>query len=85
MLGRMYDLPENPAALLITDSPISDGLLGVPPASKPAYNQNVKLKVTFRSGLKAAPPCRLRLIVSYPRVGMNCVPSAARPSLFGCD
>jgi hypothetical protein len=45
----------------------------------------VKLMVEVRSGLQAAPPCRLRLIVSYPRVGMNTVPSAARPSLFGCD
>jgi hypothetical protein len=45
----------------------------------------MKLIVPFRSGLKAAPPCRLRMIVSYPRVGMNLVPSQARPSLFGCD
>jgi hypothetical protein len=45
----------------------------------------MKLIVPFRSGLKAAPPCRLRMIVSYPRVGMKVVPSQARPSLFGCD
>jgi len=45
----------------------------------------MKLMIQVRSGLKAAPPCRLRLIVSYPRVGMNNLPSAARPNLFGCD
>lgn len=43
----------------------------------------MKLMIPFRSGLKAAPPCRLRLIVSYPRVGLNLVPSQARPNLFG--
>jgi hypothetical protein len=45
----------------------------------------MKLVVTIRSGLKAAPPCGLRLIVSYPRVGLNLRPSQARPNLFGCD
>ncbi len=45
----------------------------------------MKLATLFRSELKAAPPCRLRLIVSYPRVGLKMVPSQARPNLFGCD
>jgi hypothetical protein len=45
----------------------------------------MKLVITSRSGLKAAPPCRFRQIVSYPRVGLNLVPSQARPNLFGCD
>jgi len=39
----------------------------------------------FRSGLKAAPPCGLRLRISYPRVGLSSRPSQARPNLFGCD
>ena len=45
----------------------------------------MKLSMPIRSGLKAAPPCQLRLIVSYPRVGLNLRPSQMRPNLFGCD
>ena len=45
----------------------------------------MKLAIQYRSGLQAAPPCRFRLIVSYPRVGINLVPSNMRPNLFGCD
>jgi hypothetical protein len=33
----------------------------------------------------AAPPRRLRFVLSYPRVGLMVVPSNARPSLFGSD
>ncbi len=33
----------------------------------------------------AAPPGRLRIRLSYPRVGRNVLPSNARPFLFGCD
>ncbi len=35
--------------------------------------------------IEAAPPCRLRLILSRPRAGLNLVPSKSRPSLFGGD
>ena len=50
----------------------------------------MKVTATFRSGLqsselKAAPPCRLRLAVNYPRVALKLVPSHERPNLFGCD
>ena len=31
------------------------------------------------------PSGRLRYRISFPRVGMNVIPSNARPSLFGCD
>ena len=60
-------------------------LQGVTPAENQGYTVSMKLMVQVCSGLKAAPPCRLRLIVSYPRVGLNLVPSQARPNLFGCD
>jgi len=43
----------------------------------------MKLAITFR--LLAAPPRRLRQILSYPRVGLMVVPSNARPNLFGSD
>jgi hypothetical protein len=43
----------------------------------------MSLRITNR--FMAAPPRRLRLILSYPRVGLNIVPSNARPNLFGCD
>lgn len=39
----------------------------------------------MQSALAAAPPCRLRLILSRPRAGLNVLPSQARPSLFGSD
>jgi hypothetical protein len=45
----------------------------------------MKLMVPFRIGSKGASLCRLRSIVSYPRVGLNLKPSQARPNLFGCD
>jgi hypothetical protein len=45
----------------------------------------MKLIVPIRNGVKTAPICRLRQIVSYPRVGLNLMPSQMRPSLFGCD
>ncbi len=45
----------------------------------------MKPTITARYGPIAIVPRRLRLILSYPRVGMNVVPSHARPSLFGCD
>ncbi|HET7183246.1 MAG TPA: hypothetical protein VFI82_01075 [Terriglobales bacterium] len=35
--------------------------------------------------IEAAPPCRLRLILTRPRAGLNFVPSRSRPSLFGGD
>ena len=35
--------------------------------------------------IEAAPPCRLRLILTRPRAGLNLVPSQSRPSLFGGD
>ncbi len=35
--------------------------------------------------IEAAPPCRLRLILSRPRVGLSLVPSQSRPNLFGGD
>jgi hypothetical protein len=35
--------------------------------------------------IAAAPPCRLRLILTRPRAGLNLVPSRSRPSLFGGD
>lgn len=42
----------------------------------------MKLGTTIRS---ATPPRRLRLMLSYPRVGVNIMPSNARPNLFGSD
>jgi len=35
--------------------------------------------------IKAAPPCRLRVILTRPRAGLNLVPSHSRPNLFGGD
>ena len=35
--------------------------------------------------IEAAPPCRLRVILSRPRAGLNLVPSNSRPNLFGGD
>ena len=35
--------------------------------------------------IEAAPPCRLRMILTRPRAGLNMVPSNSRPSLFGGD
>jgi hypothetical protein len=35
--------------------------------------------------IEAAPPCRLRLILTRPRAGLNLVPSLSRPNLFGGD
>ncbi|MGB9104915.1 MAG: hypothetical protein WCC59_09160 [Terriglobales bacterium] len=35
--------------------------------------------------IEAAPPCRLRVILSRPRAVLNLVPSHSRPSLFGGD
>ena len=43
----------------------------------------MKLGIAIRNN--ATPPRRLRQILSYPRVGLNVVPSNARPNLFGCD
>jgi hypothetical protein len=50
-------------------------------------SQELKMRVaaTFQSDLQAAPKCTLRLRMSYPRVGVNLLPSNARPCLFGCD
>ncbi len=50
-------------------------------------SQELKMRVaaTFQSDLSAAPKCTLRLRMSYPRVGVNLLPSNARPCLFGCD
>jgi len=45
----------------------------------------MRFAATFQSELKTAPKCTFRLRMSYPRVGMNLVPSNARPFLFGCD
>jgi len=45
----------------------------------------MKLIVPIRYGAETVPLCRLSLIVSYPRVGLNLMPSQMRPSLFGCD
>ena len=30
-------------------------------------------------------PTWLRLVLSYPRVGLNLLPANSRPNLFGCD
>jgi len=45
----------------------------------------MRVATTFQSDLQAAPKCTLRLRMSYPRVGVNLLPSNARPCLFGCD
>ena len=56
-------------------------------ANRAIINQELKMRVaaTFQSDLQAAPKCTLRLRMSYPRVGVNLLPSNARPCLFGCD
>jgi hypothetical protein len=45
----------------------------------------MKLAIAMRLLFVPLRRARLRFILSYPRVGLNVVPSTARPSLFGCD
>jgi hypothetical protein len=62
---------------------------GVTPALNPGYNDREHKPMSRRTlhhgQIEAAPPCRLRLILTRPRAGLNLVPSQSRPSLFGGD
>ena len=62
---------------------------GGTPAPLQGYNDSEykpMLRRTPHHGqIEAAPPCRLRLILTRPRAGLNLVPSQSRPSLFGGD
>jgi hypothetical protein len=42
-------------------------------------------RVSHHGRIEAAPPCRLRLILTRPRAGLNLVPAQSRPNLFGGD
>jgi len=42
-------------------------------------------RINHGNSILPAPPCRLRLKLAYPRVGVGQVPSHARPNLFSGD
>jgi hypothetical protein len=46
---------------------------------------NSMSRLLHHGKIEAAPPCRLRVILTRPRAGLNMVPSNSRPSLFGGD
>lgn len=63
--------------------------MGVTPALNRGYNNGEHDPMSRRTlhygQIQAAPPCRLRLILTRPRAGLNLVPSQSRPNLFGGD